>query len=120
MNLINTVGDLVKALSAYPQDLPFKIQSSHGNSRNAHILNSDNDMAQVKSSVPDYLEIRLGTETKEETTRPQSEHGLTVHEALESLLTVLADPGYVNYKARLESHIRVCQRALEHDSKRPF
>ena len=57
MNIISTVGDLVKALSAYDQDLPIQVRDTHGNKFG---FNNDTQLAHVHDSADyDHFEITL-------------------------------------------------------------
>jgi hypothetical protein len=61
MNIISTVGDLKKALSAYGDDLPLDIFSSGAwNSNHTKLtLNNDYQIRRVIMEDREYLEIAL-------------------------------------------------------------
>lgn len=54
MNMINTVGDLKKALSVYNDDLPLQVKDTEGNK---FLLNNDTLLAHVSAGDYEHFEI---------------------------------------------------------------
>lgn len=56
MNIINTVGDLKRALSVYDDELPLQVRDTE---RNSYSLNNDTQLAHVSDAEYEHFEIVL-------------------------------------------------------------